>query len=343
MKIYNRVLFPDSVVVIIEADKNSGRSINSKKMKDKKEKETVTETEEEFRAAFLKEYKAQYCYTVYVHIAPDGKRYFGYSRAVGKRWKSGKGYRKNKRFYEAICRIGWDNFKHVILKKELSVDEAREMERRLILEYESWKEEKGYNRVKPKAYADSAHYSVYQLIIPDEKKMYVGSTGNSVEERWNNGNGYRDNPELDAAIRRVGWENVIKIVCIEGVIEESARNMEEYLIEANDTTNPAKGYNKSKGGMREHGWHPTEQIRKLKLANTGSKRTPEQIAHYKKGKEDISTALWCEETQTRYPSIREAARQLQLSKSTLNRHIQAGNMECGGYHFIAEKQSKPEE
>ena len=307
-------------------------------MKDKNEKETVTETDEEFRAAFLKKYKEQYGYTVYVHIAPDGKRYFGYSRAAGRRWNNGEGYRKNKRFYQDICKIGWDNFEHVILKSELGLDEARELERRLILEYESWKEDRGYNCVKPKAYPDSAHYSVYQLIIPDEQKMYGGSTGRSVEERWNNGNGYRDNPELDEAIRRVGWKNVIKIVCMEGLIEESARNMEEFLIEANHTTDPAKGYNKSKGGMREHGWHPADHNMKLKLINTGSKRTPEQIARYRKGKEVVSTALWCEETKTKYPSIREAARQLKLSKSTLIRHIKAGNMECGGYHFAVMKE-----
>lgn len=293
----------------------------------------MAETEEEFYEWFRKKYEEEYCYVVYAHIAPDGKRYIGYSKATGRRWRRGEGYQKNKRFYEDILRIGWDNFEHVILKDKLSLNEARELERRKILEYGSWQEDKGYNCVRPKAFFDGAHYTVYQLITPDDGKMYVGYTGRNIKERWNYGNGYRDNPELDAAIRRVGWENVIKQICVEGIIEESARNLEEFLIEANDTTNPAKGYNKSKGGMREHGWH-NEYNAKLKEINTGSRRTEEQIAHYKKGKEAISTPLWCEETQTLYSSVREAARQLKLSKSTLNRHIKQGNMECGGYHFV---------
>ena len=297
------------------------------------------ETEEEFYESFRKELAEQYCYSVYAHIAPDGKRYIGYSKAVGRRWKSGEGYRKNKRFYEDIQRIGWDNFEHVILKDELSLGEARELERRKILEYESWKEEKGYNCVKPKVFPDDAHYTVYQLIIPDDGKMYVGSTGRNIEERWNYGNGYRDNPELDAAIRRVGWENVIKHICVEGIIEESARNLEEYLIEANHTTDPARGYNKSKGGIREHGWHPKDHNAKLKEINTGSKRTEEQIARYKKGKEAVSKPLWCEETQRLYSSIRETARQLKLSKTTLTRHIRNGNLQCGGYHFLLGKEA----
>ena len=224
----------------------------------------------------------------------------------------------------------------MILKDELSLGEARELERRKILEYESWKEEKGYNCVKPKVFSDDAHYTVYQLITPDDGKMYVGSTGLNVEERWNYGNGYRDNPELDAAIRRVGWENVIKHICVEGIIEESAKNLEEFLIKANHTTDPAKGYNKSKGGMREHGWYREDHNAKLKEFNTGSRRSAEQIEHYKKGKAAVSTRLWCEETQTLYSSIREAARQLKLSKSTLIRHIQAGDLQCGGYHFRQE-------
>ena len=302
----------------------------------------MAETEEGLYQWVLQKYKEEYCYCVYAHIAPDGKRYIGYSKAANRRWNRGEGYRKNKRFYADILRIGWDNFRHEILKDELSLGEARELERRLILTYETWKEEKGYNRVKPKAYDDDDHYSVYQLITPDDRKMYVGSTGRDVTERWNYGNGYRDNPELDAAIRRVGWENVYKLVCMEGIPEESAKNLEEDLIEANHTTDPARGYNKSKGGMTEHGWHSEEHNARLKELNTGSKRTEEQIARYRKGKEAVSVALWCEETQTLYPSIREAARQLQLSKTTLTRHIQNGNRECGGYHFTVREKNKEE-
>ena len=46
----------------------------------------MMETEEEFYESFRKELAEQYCYSVYAHIAPDGKRYIGYSKAVRKRF-----------------------------------------------------------------------------------------------------------------------------------------------------------------------------------------------------------------------------------------------------------------
>ena len=42
-------------------------------------------------------------YTVYVHISPNGKRYYGITmQEVNKRWLNGKGYRGNKHFTNAI-------------------------------------------------------------------------------------------------------------------------------------------------------------------------------------------------------------------------------------------------
>ena len=38
-----------------------------------------------------KKYEEEYCYVVYAHIAPDGKRYIGYSKATGRRWRRGEG------------------------------------------------------------------------------------------------------------------------------------------------------------------------------------------------------------------------------------------------------------
>ena len=110
------------------------------------------ETEEEFYESFRKELAEQYCYSVYAHIAPDGKRYIGYSKAVGRRWKSGEGYRKNKRFYEDILRIGWDNFEHVILKDELSLGEARELERRKILDMRAGRKRKDITALSLKCF-----------------------------------------------------------------------------------------------------------------------------------------------------------------------------------------------
>ena len=284
---------------------------------------------------FKKNYASEYCYCVYILTSPDDKVYIGSCRGNPiKRWQNGKGYRKNKDLTAAIRLYGWENFRKEIYREELNIDEARELERILILTYESWKPEYGYNRVRPKEHEDLMHYSVYQLIFPDDHKMYVGSTGEPLEKRWANGYGYRENPELYEAILRVGWENVIKIRCIENILETSAKAFEAFLIEENDTTNPARGYNKSKSGEREHGWKRSEEsMANARAANKGIRRTQAQKEQYKKCKADISYPVWCEETQTLYLSLREAARQLGIPKTTLTRYLKAGREECRGFHF----------
>lgn len=54
--------------------------------------------------------------TVYLHINPKNRKvYVGITNQnVYKRWKNGHGYVKCKKFYNAILRYGWDNFKHII-------------------------------------------------------------------------------------------------------------------------------------------------------------------------------------------------------------------------------------
>ncbi len=294
-----------------------------------------TDSTEDTYEAFLQRFAEEYSYCVYILTSPEDKVYIGYCKGNPiKRWQNGKGYKKNKDLTAAIKTFGWERLQKKIYRRELCLEEARELERILILTYDSWIPENGYNRVKPKEYPDPMHFSVYQLITPDDGKMYVGYTGSSPEERWANGNGYRDNKELHDAISRVGWENVIKIRCIEGILEESAKRFEAFLIQANHTTDPAKGYNKSESGDREHGWKRTEEsMVNTRAANRGIQRSPDQKEMYKRCKADISYPVWCEETQTLYLSVREATRQLGIPKTTLTRYLKAGKTECRGFHF----------
>lgn len=85
-------------------------------------------------------------YCVYKHTGPTGKIYIGITkRKPEKRWNHGNGYESNVYFYRAIQKFGWENFKHEIVADGLDRDEACEMERRLIAEYDSTNPEKGYN------------------------------------------------------------------------------------------------------------------------------------------------------------------------------------------------------
>lgn len=86
-------------------------------------------------------------YSVYVHTNNiDGKKYVGITKQdPEKRWNHGDGYKNNKRFYDVIKEIGWDNFTHDIISTGLSKMDAEIMEAELINEYHSNEEQYGYN------------------------------------------------------------------------------------------------------------------------------------------------------------------------------------------------------
>lgn len=86
-------------------------------------------------------------YIVYMHTnKANGKHYIGItSKNAKSRWKLGKGYAKQKRFYSAIKSHGWDGFDHIILFNGLSKQTAEEYETFFIKLFNSNDLEKGYN------------------------------------------------------------------------------------------------------------------------------------------------------------------------------------------------------
>lgn len=86
-------------------------------------------------------------YCVYCHTNKiNGKKYIGItSQKPENRWKNGEGYRNNEYFYRAIQKYGWHNFSHEILYTNLSRNEAENLEIKLITEYDTRFNQKGYN------------------------------------------------------------------------------------------------------------------------------------------------------------------------------------------------------
>lgn len=85
-------------------------------------------------------------YCVYIHTAPNGKRYVGItSQSVSKRWKNGNGYIENKHFHNAIKKYGWDAIKHEIVADSLTKSEACDLEQKLIAQYKTACPDYGYN------------------------------------------------------------------------------------------------------------------------------------------------------------------------------------------------------
>lgn len=84
---------------------------------------------------------------VYVHIAPNGKKYVGItSQKPEKRWKNGKGYKHNDHFNLAINKYGWNNFQHIILFDNLEGEEAERLETLIIALVRTHINKFGYNK-----------------------------------------------------------------------------------------------------------------------------------------------------------------------------------------------------
>lgn len=79
-------------------------------------------------------------FTVYEHLFPNGKRYFGITcKSPNARWEGGTGYDKIGQpvMYNAIQKYGWNNIQHNILFEELTFEEATAKERELIAQFKT--------------------------------------------------------------------------------------------------------------------------------------------------------------------------------------------------------------
>ena len=96
-------------------------------------------------------------YLIYKHTFPNNKVYIGITcNDVKKRWKNGLGYITQSNIFNAIVKYGWNNIKHEILYKDLTKQQAFELEENLIISSKSYLKEFGYNtnsnknKLKPK-------------------------------------------------------------------------------------------------------------------------------------------------------------------------------------------------
>lgn len=93
-------------------------------------------------------------YVVYVHInKTTNKTYVGQSCNIERRWRNNgidyydysKSNEDQSIFWKAIQSYGWDGFEHIILKENLTLEEANIEEIKTIAFYDSTNYEKGYN------------------------------------------------------------------------------------------------------------------------------------------------------------------------------------------------------
>lgn len=86
-------------------------------------------------------------YCIYMHKnLINNKIYIGMTNDVKRRWRNGGiEYHSCVRFYQAIKKYGFDSFAHIILKDNLTKDQAYKLEKHCIKLYRSNDKEIGYN------------------------------------------------------------------------------------------------------------------------------------------------------------------------------------------------------
>ena len=114
-------------------------------------------------------------YVVYMHSFPNGKRYIGISRNVTRRFRNGKGYQSQPVMWNAIQKYGWKNVKTTILLDNLTKEEAKKEEIRLIAEYHTADRCFGYNETLGGEGANGR-------VLSDMEKQIIGKRMSSVHK-----------------------------------------------------------------------------------------------------------------------------------------------------------------
>lgn len=132
----------------------------------------------------------------------NNKKYIGITKqSCQDRWrKNGDGYKSQPKFYNAIQKYGWNNFEHIVLFKNLSVEEASIKEQELIKQFDTCTN--GYNTDLG---GKITHHS--QETIEKIRKAMIGKTHTQ---------------ETIEKIKKAKRDYEIKVKCLEtGVIYNS--------------------------------------------------------------------------------------------------------------------------
>ena len=158
------------------------------------------------------------------------------------------------------------------------------------------------------------NYSVYKHTSPDGK-VYIGVTKQDPKDRWCGGFGYADNLYFLTDIMTFGWVNFQHDILYDGLSEESALEKEAELIKEYQACDPRFGYNVVPGSTR--------------LASRGRNREPYISAGLEKyGAKQVR----CVETGEIFPSLRAAAKSIDVDKTSLRKLMRNGQR-CHGYHW----------
>lgn len=300
-------------------------------------------------------------YTVYMHTAPNGKMYVGITgQKPEKRWRNGNGYNKNKYFYRAIQKYGWNNFKHEIICTGLdTAEQAGRVETTFIKGLGLTNPDKGYNHSTG---GESGHAGIHPS----------AETRRKISESLKRT--YLNHPELRLKMseaqkgRHPSAETRLKLIeANKGAnnpnygkhpSDETRRKLSEATKGAN---NPHYGKHHSLEARKKiseahKGKHlSAEHKREISEAQKGripwnkgkhlSAETRRKIGESGKGRHHLShearkkliemnkKAVICFETGILYYSVTEAAESIGLTPSAISNVLRGAHKTAGGYHW----------
>lgn len=178
---------------------------------------------------------------------------------------------------------------------------------------------------------ENGNYCVYIHTSPSGKR-YVGQTGRSPEERWNNGKGYltkKNNsylqPAFSRAILKYGWENFEHQIIANNLTKEEADTFEKLLINKLNTMDAQYGYNLREGG-----------------SNGGlSEETRKRISESTKGeKSHMYGKHLSESTKTKISNSRKGVLASEETKRKMSESRKGENNYFYGKHHTEESRKK---
>lgn len=292
----------------------------------------------------------------------NNKLYIGqtkYNQNPNKRWRNGEGYKRCTHFYNAIQKYGWDNFEHEILYDNLTLEEANQLEEKLIAEYDTMNPDKGYNL---KSGGEN------NLLSEKSKRKISEAFKGENHPLWNKHHSEETKKKISKAHKgkkikpftKEHKEKIRNALKGKSFSEEHKENLRKNHANFKGKNHPKFGKHlsdetKRKIGEKNKGKILSEETRqkiseKLKGENHPlygkhhSEETRNKISESNKGKniteehknkiiEANRKQIYCIDLDKIFNSITEASKELEIDASSITRCCQGKYKQIKGYHF----------
>lgn len=247
-------------------------------------------------------------YCVYKHTSPNGKCYIGMTKQLPeKRWQNGLGYRTQTRFYRAIKKYGWDNFTHEILAQNLTLTQAEELEKQMILKYKSFDKNHGYNIERggncQKGFSKESLEKMKKTMESREYKEKILATN---AKRWRSPEAHEHMSKMFSGERNPMYGKKLSEEHRKAFIEAGRRAKRK----------PQTGENNSFYGKH----HSDDTKSKISKANIGANS-------------GRAKRVLCIETGVVFGSVKDAYRETGVHFSSISKCCLGVSHTAGGYHW----------